>query len=48
MYPEYIVDDEGEQVANLVSITKEQRGQTAFPEHGDSSKYAGSVANSSI
>ena len=29
MYPEYILDDEGEQVANpVVSITKEQRGQT--------------------
>ena len=28
MYPEHILDDEGEQVANPASITKEQRGQT--------------------
>ena len=28
MYPEHILDDEGEQVANPVSITTEQRGQT--------------------
>ena len=28
MHPEHILDDEGEQVANPVSITKEQRGQT--------------------
>ena len=25
MYPEHILDDEGEQVANSVSITREQR-----------------------
>ena len=28
MYPKHILDDEGEQVTNPVSITKEQRGQT--------------------
>ena len=28
MHPKHILDDEGEQVANPVSITKEQRGQT--------------------
>ena len=28
MYPEHTLDDEGEQVANPVFITKEQRGQT--------------------
>ena len=28
MYPEHILNDQGEQVANPVSITKEQRGQT--------------------
>ena len=28
MNPEHILDDEGEQVANPVSITKEQGGQT--------------------
>ena len=28
MYPEHILDGEGEQVANPVSITKEQRGPT--------------------
>ena len=28
MYPEHILDDEGAQVANPVSINKEQRGQT--------------------
>ena len=29
MYPGHILDDMGEQVANPVSITKEQRGPTA-------------------
>ena len=28
LYPEHILDDEGAQVANPVSIKKEQRGQT--------------------
>ena len=30
MFPEHILDDEVEQVANPVSITKEQRGQTEY------------------
>ena len=51
MYPERILDDEGEQGANPASITKKnEKGQTAhfLDIYGDSSKYAWSVANSSV
>ena len=50
MYPEHILFDEGEQVANSVSITKEHRVQTVhfLDIYGDSSKYAWSVANPNV
>ena len=47
MYWKHILDD-GEQVANPVSITKRNWATSAFPGHGDSSKYAWSVANSNL
>ena len=52
MYPEHILDDEGEQVANPVYSIYHQRtirANSAFPGNRNSSKYScWSVANSNV